>query len=183
MKTCTKCKEDKPLISFNKRSETVWRKECKVCLNSYASSYRKDKKIAIAKQRKEHYEDNKDSLLVKQRDYYQENSTKCNERSREYHRNNKDTIAETKRIYLDNNRGKHNEACARRRAAKLNASPNWVTEEEREAIRELYKEARKKGMHVDHEIPLQGKTVCGLHVLANLQLLSPTDNLSKSNKF
>ena len=67
MKTCTKCKEDKPLISFNKRSETVWRKECKVCLNSYASSYRKDKKIAIAKQRKEHYEDNKDSLLVKQR--------------------------------------------------------------------------------------------------------------------
>lgn len=39
------------------------------------------------------------------------------------------------------------------------------------------------GMHVDHVIPLKSDVVCGLHVLCNLQYLSPFDNVSKNNKF
>jgi len=69
-----------------------------------------------------------------------------------------------------------------RRARKLNATPKWLTAEHHQQIIAIYKEGKEKGMHVDHDIPLLGKTVCGLHVPWNLQLLTPADNRKKSNK-
>jgi hypothetical protein len=48
-------------------------------------------------------------------------------------------------------------------------------------IREFYKDC-PTGMVVDHIIPLQGKKVSGLHVIWNLQYLTPQQNLSKGNR-
>ena len=73
----------------------------------------------------------------------------------------------------------HNAQQAKRRAAKLHATPQWA---DFEAIKDVYMEAEYFQMHVDHIIPLQGKDVCGLHVWENLQLLSEIENLKKGNR-
>ena len=59
------------------------------------------------------------------------------------------------------------------------AQPPWA---DVGAITAIYLEAQRRGMHVDHAIPLKGKTVSGLHVPNNLQLLTPSENYRKRNK-
>jgi hypothetical protein len=68
---------------------------------------------------------------------------------------------------------------AKRRASKLQATPSWS---EKELIEKVYLKATVYGAHVDHIVPLKSEVVCGLHVWANLQLLPPTDNISKGNR-
>jgi len=68
------------------------------------------------------------------------------------------------------------------------ATPKWLTAEERLRMRELYVQARKltavAGVRyvVDHIVPLRGETVCGLHVPWNLRVITQDENLKKSNK-
>lgn len=75
-------------------------------------------------------------------------------------------------------------AAAYRFASKRAACP-WA---DRDLIKDIYKLAsvyREFGhdVHVDHEIPLRGKLVSGLHTHDNLQLLPSSINRSKSNHF
>lgn len=68
------------------------------------------------------------------------------------------------------------------------ATPVWLTKEERQHMRELYVQARKltqltgERYVVDHIIPLRGECVCGLHVPWNLRVITQEENLKKSNK-
>jgi 5-methylcytosine-specific restriction endonuclease McrA len=68
------------------------------------------------------------------------------------------------------------------------ATPAWLTREERLQMRELYVQARKltavtgERYVVDHIVPLRGESVCGLHVLWNLRVITQDENLKKSNK-
>lgn len=59
-------------------------------------------------------------------------------------------------------------------------TPTWAN---REAIDAIYAEARRTNMTVDHIVPLRGKTVSGLHVESNLQLLTHEQNARKGNRF
>lgn len=84
---------------------------------------------------------------------------------REYH-NNKE------RYYANN---------ATRRAVAKKATPKWLSVEQKNKIKEMYKN-RKKGYDVDHIVPLNSCIVCGLNVPWNLQYLPSDVNASKSNK-
>lgn len=68
-----------------------------------------------------------------------------------------------------------------RRARVRQATPPWLTKEERSAMRRLRTEAKALGMSTDHIVPIKGKNVSGLHVPWNLQILSLTENVIKSN--
>lgn len=56
--------------------------------------------------------------------------------------------------------------------------PSWSETSEIE----LFYRNCPEGYQVDHELPLKGELVSGLHVLANLQYLPKKENLSKNNK-
>jgi hypothetical protein len=69
------------------------------------------------------------------------------------------------------------------RANRMKRVPPWLTEDDFKKINSMYREAREKGLQVDHIIPLQGKTVSGLHVPSNLQLLTRSQNAAKKNRY
>lgn len=69
------------------------------------------------------------------------------------------------------------------------ATPAWLTKEDWKAMNAFYEEAKRLTLEtglrheVDHIIPLFGKSVSGLHVPSNLQVLTQADNVSKSNRY
>jgi hypothetical protein len=91
--------------------------------------------------------------------------------------------------WFKNNAGIAKAKRARRRAAELNATPDWLTAIHKAQIAEYYEVATaletQTGIkhHVDHIIPLKAKIASGLHVPWNLQVLTATENLRKHNSY
>lgn len=100
----------------------------------------------------------------------QANPERVRKKGREWWRANPDTVNAMK---------------ARRRAAKKKALASWISIS---AIKNFYTEARRltklTGVkhHVDHIYPLQSEYMCGLHVEANLQILTEKENVLKGNR-
>lgn len=63
------------------------------------------------------------------------------------------------------------------------ATPKWLTEEDKKKIKALKQLAKELHKTVDHIVPLQGKRVSGLHVPWNLQILSKEENSYKYNSY
>lgn len=86
---------------------------------------------------------------------------------------------EANKIIMRANNAKH-------RAAKIQRTPDWA---DFEAIKLEYELAeycsKMTGIlyHVDHEIPLRGELVSGLHVHNNLRIIPAVENLRKNNRF
>jgi hypothetical protein len=158
MKTCTGCGEEKSFDEYQWKikAKNLRHPKCKVCARA-ASREQHQKRLT---ERKE-----------KQAAYRAANKEKRSEYDRQYREDNLPAI-------LSKNAARH--------AAKLKATPLYA---DRVAIDYIYhaaqviKETYGTTWHVDHIVPLQGENVCGFHIASNLQLLSPTDNIKKSNKF
>lgn len=74
------------------------------------------------------------------------------------------------------------------KSAVVRATPKCLSTEHKQCITTTHEKARQLTLatgivhHVDHIIPLRGKTVSGLNVPWNLQILTATENCRKSNK-
>lgn len=117
----------------------------------------------------------KEVVLKYNRNYYQQSSFKIKECTAKWIREHPVQRKAQARI-----------CSAQRREQIKIATPNWC---DNDRIREIYLEAittqiqTKVEHHVDHIVPLNGKSVCGLHCEDNLQILTANDNLQKGNRF
>jgi hypothetical protein len=75
-----------------------------------------------------------------------------------------------------------------RKRRHRDATPKWITTEQKLAMRKLYLQAQEltkltgERYVVDHIVPLISDEVCGLHVPWNLRVITQEENLVKSNK-
>ena len=89
--------------------------------------------------------------------------------------------------WAEKNKGRVAFLASRKRAARRNASPKWLTKEHWSQIREIYENC-PQGFHVDHIIPIMAtnekneRVACGLHVPWNLQYLPASENVRKHTK-
>lgn len=158
--------------------------KCRECGRLQAAEWRTANRDASRAIYAKSYQENKERILEQNK----LDTTKNNEYSKVYRENNK----EQRRLSGEKWRAKNKVLTCflanARRAKKLQATPKWAETEQKE-IEALYREAARlqeetgTKYHVDHIIPLQSDLVCGLHCLANLQILTQTENNKKSNKF
>ena len=171
MKICTKCNTQKDFCFFSKRSKSKdgFKSWCKSCDNK-------------------HHSLNKENILTNKRSYYVQNKQVYKERCKKWNNKNKDNIIIKDHNWYINNKDKSVAKNAKYRATKLQATPKWLTKDHLKQIESFYKESKElenlDGIkrHVDHIIPLQGKTVSGLHVPWNLQVITRKENIKKGNR-
>lgn len=106
-----------------------------------------------------------------------------------YRGNNKKHIKLSRKKYYESNKASYFSRNSLKRVSLRKAKPSWLSSEQQKQIFSIYDLAREcknltgDDYHVDHIIPLNGQSVCGLHVPWNLQVLPAEINLSKKNKF
>ena len=136
-------------------------------------------------------------------EWYQRNKELTKERARQWAENNPERRKEIHDKNREKDRENHNarnrdwwsknghKRCAyegKRRAAQMQRTPDWLTEDDLFFIEEAYHLAKLRteltgfSWHVDHIVPLQGKKVSGLHVPDNIQVIPAKQNLQKSNR-
>jgi hypothetical protein len=121
--------------------------------------------------------------------YYIENKEKIDQYKIAYRLTHKDKMSSYQRKYNQENAAKRNARNQKRKAAKLNRVPKWLTSFDLEKIQEyhdyanLFTETSGIQYDVDHIIPLLGKNISGLHCPENLQIIMHQENIEKGNKF
>lgn len=125
---------------------------------------------------------NEVELKAKQAVYYAENRQKYLDAKKKARAEQADLIKAKKAAWAKANSDWTRAYLRARKARSRLATPKWLTKEHKAQIRVIYREAIALGHHVDHIVPLNGKTVSGLHVPWNLQPLPPAENLSKGNR-
>lgn len=102
-------------------------------------------------------------------------------RAAEWRKKNPEKHKILKKLNYEKNKEKFFVRNQKRRAVAKKATPPWITREQLNEMALLYKN-RPAGYHVDHIVPLNGLSVCGLNVPWNLQYLPANENLKKGNR-
>jgi ATPase subunit of ABC transporter with duplicated ATPase domains len=170
-KICPSCNIDKPRSEYYKKLESISYR-CKKCT---LDENKKRANKYIGK-----YSDYQNAWKRKQTDQNTEYNKRRKELKRERYQAQKDKINEARRKRYSTDED-YRAACLSRCSDRRQNVPKWVNFKE---IADFYKKC-PLGHEVDHIIPLNGvidgRRVCGLHVLWNLQYLTIEENRRKYN--
>jgi hypothetical protein len=143
MKTCNKCKEEKELTEFHKRSEmkdglaTI----CKACIKLKSQKwYQKNREKVLAKQKKytaenrekiqkyksQYRAENKEKIAEFHRGDYIKNKEKILARCRKYRKENKEKVIASGKRYRNENREKRKKYQRKYRKKRRKTDPNYA---------------------------------------------------------
>ena len=177
MRKCNVCEKDKDLTCFHKARgfPLGLSYTCKECARTRTRKWKRDNREYDLKQKKEYW--NKTRHL------------KVKDPSK------KRGVPKTEEQLLElkiSRRASVRKYCSKRRQQIRDTSQCSMYAYDPELLdflfTEIYKLAGEREQctgvkwHVDHIIPMNGKDVCGLHIPENLQVITATENLHKSNK-
>lgn len=182
MRSCTKCGIAKPLTDFSADSckPSGYGSHCKQCKKEAAAARRAadpEKYLEIARK---YRRNNVDTVRSNLRKWQDANREKCQQASRRWKQENPEKVA----AWVDSNRDAERAKVAKRRAVVSERTLGGYDEELRAYYKQALSLSNNTGIdyHVDHIVPLFGKTVSGLHVPWNLQVIPADENRKKSNK-
>lgn len=175
-------------------AESEYHRRWRAANKEHLKEYKERNKERIAADRKRWYEANKDKYanrdpikLKAACDKYREaNRDKTRAASHKWKKNNPDKDKATSARWKEENYSRVLAMNGARRAAVLQRTPSWADAEWLDhayAVAADMSEKMLEPFHVDHEIPLQGEYVSGLHVYENLQVIPAADNHRKKNRF
>jgi hypothetical protein len=153
------------------KNETEEEKQARL---EYQREWRRKKKESDPDYWKRNYDKHK-SLYIK---WSKDNSHLQKEKYGHYY-NGSDSIKQSRKKSLQKQLANGQKAALNnaRRAKQNNPLSNMYRKE----IAEIYRNC-PKGYHVDHIYPINGENFSGLHVPWNLQYLTASENIAKSNK-
>lgn len=190
MKTCTKCKIEKPLSEFH-RQKNGFRPKCKTCRKEISRKYYENNSRKTIERTKKYYENNKEYYKEYKKEYRENNKERLNKYTNEYNKKRRETDALFK--MKQNLRSRTYEAFKTQGYSKKTTTQE-ILGVDWEVAKAHIERQFTKGMswdnyrewHIDHIIPLaSAKTPERLKKLchySNLQPLWAEDNLEKSDK-
>ena len=192
-KKCKACETEKSLFDFrqskNRSGTYTYRNQCRSCEREASLKYEAENREKRRQEKRDFYATNLEKELERKRLHYALNTEKEKARSARWREENREYLREKDRQDAKNRPAYFCYKTQKRHAAKLQRTPAWLSEEQLKEIQVEYElsawcsQVMGVKYNVDHIVPLQGKTVCGLHVPWNLRVIPASDNFRKSNKF